>query len=60
VAARIMWACEVTKTRDDSGTEIDVPLYDYTPNFNTQPKWFPFDLQLRNQSGDKKGKFGAG
>jgi cytochrome P450 len=27
VAARILWACEIGKKRDDSGTEIEVPLY---------------------------------
>ena len=32
-----------------TGKEIEVPVYDYTAGFNTQPKWFPFELKARNE-----------
>lgn len=47
--ARIAWGCHVAKSRDSTGKEIDVPLYDYTQGFNVQPKLFPFDLKVRSQ-----------
>lgn len=47
--ARIAWACDIQKARDQEGEEKPVPLYDYTEGFNTQPKWFPFNLQVRGE-----------
>ena len=49
-AARIAWACDISKSVDvRTGKEIEVPVYDYTAGFNTQPKWFPFELKARNE-----------
>lgn len=49
LAARIAWAANISKAKDEEGNEIDPPLYDYTAGFNAQPKWFPFELQVRSQ-----------
>ena len=49
LTSRIAWACNIAKARDNDGTEIDPPLYDYTAGFNSQPNWFPFDLSVRSQ-----------
>lgn len=46
LAARIAWACDVTKARKD-GKLVEPPLYDYTSGFNVQPKWFAFELAAR-------------
>ncbi|KAF2453855.1 cytochrome P450 [Lineolata rhizophorae] len=48
--SRIAWSCTVRKTKDGLGKEIDVPPYDYTAGFNVQPKWFPFDLVVRDKA----------
>jgi cytochrome P450 len=47
LAARIAWACDISKAKNSDGVEIDPPLYDYTSGFNVQPKWFAFDLKVR-------------
>ncbi|KAK3700020.1 hypothetical protein LTR37_016180 [Vermiconidia calcicola] len=49
LAARIAWAANISKAKDGEGNEIDPPLNDYTAGFNAQPKWFPFELQVRSQ-----------
>ena len=50
-AARIAWSCNIGKKVDEeSGKEIEVPLYDYTAGFNTQPNWFPFELEVRSEA----------
>ena len=44
--------CDISKSVDaETGKEIEVPLYDYTAEFNTQPNWFLFELKAR--SGEK-------
>ena len=48
LVARIAWACNIRKSRNEKGGEQAVPLYSYTAGFNTQPNWFPFDLQVRS------------
>lgn len=47
--ARIAWACELKKAKDENGKEKDVPLYNYSEGFNAFPLWFPFDLQVRGE-----------
>lgn len=47
-AARLAWACTVKKQKRKDGTEIDIPLYDYTTGFSVQPKFFPFELKPRS------------
>ncbi|GIJ81524.1 hypothetical protein Asppvi_000023 [Aspergillus pseudoviridinutans] len=47
--ARIMWACRITKAKDERGADITPPLYNYTTGFNTQPKPFPFHLEARSE-----------
>jgi len=42
LVARIAWACTISKRPN-----VDVPWYDYTAGFNTQPKKFSFDLKAR-------------
>lgn len=49
LTARIAWACKISKKRDSAGREIDVPLYDYTNGFNTEPKAWPFELVARTK-----------
>lgn len=51
--ARIAWACDIRKAQDENHEERPVPLYDYTVGFNAQPKWFPFDLQVRSEERQK-------
>ncbi|KAI9709926.1 MAG: hypothetical protein M1820_003004 [Bogoriella megaspora] len=48
LCARIAWVCDIKRAKDKAGHEIVPPLYDYTSGFNTQPKWFPFDLTVRS------------
>ncbi|KAF2237881.1 cytochrome P450 [Viridothelium virens] len=48
LVARIAWACDISKSRDEFENEIPVPDYDYISGFNTQPKWFPFNLRPRS------------
>ncbi|KAK5043488.1 hypothetical protein LTR84_011957 [Exophiala bonariae] len=50
LVARIMWTCKISKAKDATGHEIDVPLYNYTTGFNAQPKSFPFELKPRDDS----------
>lgn len=45
LVARIAWASTITKKHG-----IEVPLYDYTPGFNTQPNRFQFDLKVRSDA----------
>lgn len=42
LVARLAWACTISKRPN-----VEVPWYDYTPGFNTQPKRFSFDLKGR-------------
>ncbi|KAH7377445.1 cytochrome P450 [Cadophora sp. MPI-SDFR-AT-0126] len=49
LTARIMWACEFSKRKDNIGNDIEVPSYDYTSGFNTQPRPFQFDLKARSE-----------
>ena len=42
--ARMGWACEIKKKPG-----VEVAWYDYTAGFNTQPKPFVFDLEVRGQ-----------
>ena len=49
LAARIAWATDIAKAKNKVGEEIDPPLYDYTAGFNAQPKWFPFQLNVRSE-----------
>lgn len=41
--SRIGWACDIRRIEG-----VDVPLYDYTTGFNSQPKPFKFDLKARS------------
>ena len=50
LAARIAWACDFGKKKNKDGSEVEVPLYDYTPGFNVQPKPFVFDLKARSET----------
>jgi cytochrome P450 len=50
LTARIAWAVDLGKAKDEDGNEIEPPLYDYTAGFNAQPKWFPFTLMVRSDS----------
>ena len=43
--ARIAWACEIRKRPG-----VEVPWYDYTVGFNTQPNPFVFDLEVRSEA----------
>lgn len=47
--SRIAWACDISKAKDKDGYQITPPLYDYTAGFNSQPKWFAFELAARSQ-----------
>lgn len=49
LTARIAWTCNWRKKRGHDGKEIEPPLYDYVDGFNVQPKWFPFDLEVRSE-----------
>jgi cytochrome P450 len=49
LTARVAWACDWRKKKDETGKEIDVASYDYVDGFNVQPKWFPFDLKVRDK-----------
>lgn len=50
LSSRIAWACNVSKAKDEqSGKEVDPPLYDYTAGFNAQPNRFPFELKVRDR-----------
>jgi hypothetical protein len=48
-AARLAWACHISKKRGVDGEEIEVPSYDYRAGFSTQPNNFPFDLRVRGE-----------
>jgi len=48
LTARIAWACDISKAKDDVGVEIEPPLYDYCAGFNVQPNKFPFELRARS------------
>jgi hypothetical protein len=45
---RIGWGCVISK-KLVGGKEVEVPLYDYTHEFNAQPKRFAFDLKARSE-----------
>jgi hypothetical protein len=45
--ARVAWACDIRKKKDEKGNVIEVPLYG--DGFNVQPNWFPFELKARNE-----------
>lgn len=42
LTARILWAGQFSKMKGQGGREIEVPEYDYTTGFNTQPNRFTF------------------
>jgi cytochrome P450 len=48
LTARVAWACDWSKKTGADGKEITPPAYDYVEGFNVQPKWFPFDLKVRD------------
>lgn len=48
LTSRIGWAVNISKAKDGDGKDIEPPSYDYTSGFNAQPKWFPFELKIRN------------
>jgi cytochrome P450 len=50
LTARVAWACDWKKRIGADGKKITPPSYDYVEGFNVQPKWFPFDLEVRNQN----------
>jgi Cytochrome P450 len=47
--ARIAWACQIEKAKDADGNVIEVPLYNYTVGFNTQPEPFQYSLKPRSE-----------
>jgi len=51
LTARILWACQMGKKKDSQGKEIEIPEYDYVAGFNTQPKFFEFELRDRKGRG---------
>lgn len=49
LTARIAYGCDISRGVDKDGHEIHPPLYEYTAGFNSQPKTFPFALQVRSR-----------
>ena len=52
LTARVAWVCDWKKKIGKDGKEITPPSYDYVEGFNVQPKWFPFDLEVRESRAD--------
>ncbi|KAJ7490814.1 cytochrome P450 [Mycena latifolia] len=46
--ARILWAFNLSKARDENGTEIDVDTLAYTDGFNSVPLPFPISITPRS------------
>jgi len=51
LTARLLWACQMGRKRDSQGREIEIPEYDYVAGFNTQPKFFEFEIMERRGRG---------
>jgi cytochrome P450 len=47
LTARVAWACDWTKARDEQGKEVEYSEYDYVDGFNVQPNPFPFEMKIR-------------
>lgn len=48
--ARILWAFNISKARDENGNEIDVDTLAYTDGFNSVPLPFPLSITPRSPS----------
>lgn len=46
--ARVLWAFNISKAKDESGVEITPNIFDYTDGFNSKPQPFLCDIQVRS------------
>lgn len=49
LAARMAWALDLSRAKDEDGKEIIPSWYDYTAGFNSQPNTFPFEVKVRSE-----------